>query len=85
MYKNREKYLGPTKMPKKTTEIILFTDGLSLSCASISLRKLQLYGLGIIVGYNIRPDLINNTIIDASQSSSCVSYYDYSEYVQNLK
>ena len=40
MYKNREKYLGPTKMPKKPTEIILFTDGLSLSCASISLRKL---------------------------------------------
>ena len=85
MYKTRDKYLESTKMPKKPTEIILFTDGLSLSCASISLRKLQLYGLGIIVGYNIRPDLINKTIIDASQSSSSVSYYDYSEYVQNLK
>ena len=85
MYKTRDKYLGSERKLKKPTEIILFTDGLSLSCASISLRKLQLYGLGIIVGYNIRPDLINQTIIDASQSSSSVSYYEYSENVQNLK
>ena len=82
MDKTRRKYID--KNTKKPTEIIIYTDGLSLSCASISLRKLQLYGLAIVVGYNIRPDLIN-TKFDASQSSSSVSYYEYSENVQNLK
>ena len=81
--KTRKKYINNNT--KKPTDILIFTDGLSVSCASMSLRKLQLFGLGIVVGYNIRPDLINKMKIDASQSSSSVSYYEYSENVQNLK
>ena len=82
MDKTREKYAN--MKTKKPTDIILFTDGLSVSCSSISIRKLQIHGLAILVGYNIKPDLKNKKI-DASQCSSGVGYFDYTETVQNLR
>ena len=83
MEKKRRKYLGTNKT-KKPTEIIIFTDGFAFSCSSIFIRKMQIHGSAIIVGYNIRPDLVNKAL-DASQSSSDVSLFDFSENANNLR
>ena len=68
---------------KKPTEIIIFTDGYSLSCTSSLITELQTYGSAIIVGYNPRPDL-SKKYFDASQSNSGVNTYKEFKYVQNL-
>ena len=59
---------------RKPTEIIVFTDGFSFSCASYFIKGLQKYGSAIIVGYNPRPDLAD-TKFDSSQSSSGVETF----------
>ena len=79
----RRLYLDTGKT-KKPTEIIIFTDGLSFSCTSVYIKGLQTHGGAIIVGYNIRPDLIN-TKIDASLSNSPVGTFDSAESVKHLR
>ena len=61
----RRKYFSTMKT-KKPKEIIIFTDGYSFSCASSLITGLQIYGVAIIVGYNLRPDLEKKDF-DASQ------------------
>ena len=68
---------------RKPTEIIVFTDGYSFSCTSIFIKGMQVHGAGIIVGYNSRPDLVEEKY-DASQSNSDVETFSYSEYIKNL-
>ena len=83
MEKKRKEYLltGKTKKP---TEIIVFTDGYSFSCASDFIRGLQVKGHGIMVGYNSRPDL-NKSDFDASQSNSGLEEFKHSKYFEDLK
>ena len=83
MEKKRKEYLSSGKT-KKPTEIIVFTDGYSFSCASDFIRGLQAQGHGIIVGYNARPD-INISDFDASQSNSGGDSFEISENAKNLK
>ena len=79
----RREYLK-TQNTKKPTEIIVFTDGYSFSCTSTFIKGLQVHGAGIIVGYNSRPDLVEEKY-DASQSNSAVETFRHSEYIQNLE
>ena len=81
--KKRVEYLKTGKT-KKPTDILVFTDGYSFSCTSIFIKGLQVYGHGIIVGYNTRPGL-DKSDFDASQSNSAVETFDISENVQNLR
>ena len=83
MEKKRKEYLSTGKT-KKPTDIIIFTDGYSFSCASLFIRGIQVHGHGIVIGYNSRPDF-NKSDFDASQSNSGVNTFDNIEYVQNLK
>ena len=69
---------------KKPTEVIVFTDGYSFSCTSVFIKGLQVHGAAILVGYNSRPDLVEKKY-DASQSSSGIDSFPYSEYIQNLE
>ena len=82
MEKRRKEFLskGNTRKP---TDIIVFTDGYSFSCASILIKDLQIHGSAIIVGYNSRPG--NNTKFDSSLSPSQVKYFEYQENVKKLK
>ena len=73
-----------TMKTKKPTEIIIFTDGFSFSCASSLITGLQVYGAAIIVGYNSRPGL-EKKYFDASQSNSGVADYENLEFAKNLK
>ena len=45
---------------------------------------MQIYGYGIIVGFNSKPDL-NKSDFDASQSNSGVEKFEHSNYFKNLK
>ena len=81
MERKRKEYL--TGLTKKPTEILIFTDGYSLSCTSIVIKNLQANGVGIMVGYNSRPDLIEKKF-EASISNSMVEIYANSKYTQNL-
>ena len=83
MEKKRKEYLltGKTKKP---TEILVFTDGYSFSCASDFIRGLQVKGHGIMVGYNSRPGL-NKSDFDASQSNSGVEEFRHSKIFEDLK
>ena len=83
MEKKRREYLS-TGLTKKPTEILIFTDGNSFSCASIVIKGLQTNGVGIMVGYNSRPDLIGKKF-EASISNSGFESYDSSKYRQNLR
>ena len=83
MEKKRKEYLKTGKT-KKPTDILVFTDGYSFSCASDFIKGLQAYGHGIIVGYNARPD-INKSEFDASQSNSGAESFEISENVKNLR
>ena len=83
MEKKRKEYLSK-KYKKKPTDIIIFTDGFSFSCASTFITGIQSYGSAIIVGYNPRPDL-SKKYFDASQSSSYVNQFKSVEYVKNLE
>ena len=78
----RREYIK-TQKTKKPTEIIVFTDGYSFSCTSLFIKGLQVHGAAILVGYNSRPDLVEEKY-DASQSNSAVETFPYSEYIQNL-
>ena len=82
MEKNKRQYISEGKT-KKPTEIIVFTDGFSFSCASTLMTRLQVHGSAIVVGYNSRPDL-DKKYFDASQSNSGVYPYENLEYVKNL-
>ena len=81
MEKKRREYLETNKT-KKPTEIIVFTDGYSFSCTSVFIKGLQVHGAAILVGYNSRPDLVEEKY-DASQSNSAVETFPFSEYIQN--
>ena len=83
MEAKRRAYLETGKA-KKPTETIVFTDGFSFSCSSAYIKGLQVYGASILVGYNIRPDLMN-TKLDASQSNSAVEVFGFTEQIKNLK
>lgn len=83
MEKKRREYLETNKT-KKPTEIIVFTDGYSFSCTSVFIKGLQVHGAAILVGYNSRPDLVEEKY-DASQSNSAVETFPFSEYIQNLQ
>ena len=72
------------KKTKKPTEVLVFTDGYSFSCASDFIRGLQVQGYGIIVGYNAKPN-IDKLDFDASQSNSGVDRFRYSKYSENLQ
>ena len=81
MEKKRREYLeGKVKKP---TEVIVFTDGYSFSCTSVFIKGLQVHGSAILVGYNSRPDLVEEKY-DASQSNSAVETFSHSEHIQNL-
>ena len=80
--KKRKEYLKTGKT-KKPTEIIIFTDGYSFSCASILIKSLQMKGGAITVGYFSRPDLVKSKY-DASQSNSGVSGFDFTEQMKSL-
>lgn len=72
---------------KKPLEIIIFTDGLSLSAASMLIKGIQNNGGAIIVGYGGNP---NEIIFDSSQSPSSYFTTDYwedeiSNNIQNLQ
>ena len=82
MEKKRREYLATNKT-KKPTEIIVFTDGFSFSCASVFIKGLQVYGSAIIVGYNSLPN-ISKIDFDASQSNSAVEHFVDSKYIENL-
>lgn len=82
MEKHRKEYLKTGKL-KKPTEILIFSDGYSFSCASYFTKELQIHGSAIVAGYNIRPDLVN-TVIDASQSNSPPDIFSTTEYSKNL-
>ena len=82
MEKHRKEY-AKTGKARKPTEILIFTDGYSFSCASYFTKELQIYGAAIIAGYNIRPDLVN-TVIDASQSNSPPDIFPTTEYTKTL-
>ena len=82
MEKNRRKYIS-SNHTKKPTEIIVYTDGYSFSCASILIKGLQVYGSAIIVGYNAKPDITSKDDFDASLSNSAVKRIN-NEYTNNL-
>ena len=82
MEKKRKEYLS-TGFTKKPTEILIFTDGNSFSCTSIVIKGLQMSGIGIMVGYNSRPDLIGQKF-EASISNSIVGLFSSSKYIENL-
>ena len=83
MEAKRRAYLKTGKA-KKPTETIVFTDGFSFSCSSAYVKGLQVHGAAILVGYNIRPDLMN-TSLDASQSNSAVEAFSFSDQIKSLK
>ena len=83
MEKKRLEFLK-TGNTKKPTEILVFTDGAAFSCGSDFIRGLQVYGYGIIVGFNSRPGL-NKSDFDASQSNSGVEKFQHSKYAKNLE
>ena len=83
MEKKRKEYLL-TGRTKKPTEILIFTDGYSISCTSIVIKGLQANGVGILVGYNSKPDLIGKKF-EASISNSIVDLYGSSKYSKNLE
>ena len=83
MERKRLEYLK-TGHTKKSTEVLVFTDGAAFSCGSDFIRELQIYGYGIIVGYNSKPGL-NKSDFDASQSNSGVESFEHSKYSKNLE
>ena len=83
MERKRVEFLE-TKNTKKPTEVLVFTDGASFSCGGDFIRGLQVYGYGIIVGFNSRPGL-KKSEFDSSQSNSGVEKFDHSKYAQSLK
>ena len=83
MEKKRKEYLKTGKT-KKPTEIIIFTDGFSFSCASTFIKSLQFRGGAITVGYHSRPDLVKSKY-DASQSNSAVEVFQFTEQIKKLE
>ena len=83
MEKKRIEFLKTGKT-KKSTEVLVFTDGAAFSCGSDFIRELQIYGYGIIVGFNSKPDL-KKSDFDASQSNSGVEKFEHSNYSKNLE
>jgi hypothetical protein len=59
------------KHKRKSTEIIVFTDGFSFSATSMLIKFLQYYGGGIVVGYFGNPKI--NTTFDSSLSPSAIT------------
>ena len=83
MEKKRLEFLKTGKT-KKSTEVLVFTDGAAFSCGSDFIRELQIYGFGIMVGFNSKPD-IEKSDFDASQSNSGVERFEHSPYSKNLE
>ena len=81
MEKRRKEFLSKGKT-RKPTDIIVFTDGYSFSCASVFIKDLQIHGSAIIVGYNSKPG--NDTKFDSSMSSSSIQHFKYQENVKKL-
>ena len=54
---------------RKPTEILIFTDGYTLSSAAFFIKYLQKNGGGIVVGYSGNPKN-NNSVFDSGQSAS---------------
>ena len=69
-----------TKYIRKPTEIIIFTDGFSFSGTSFFIKKTQLNGGAIIVGYGGNPNLDS---FDSSQSPSFVASSSYKDDLTN--
>ena len=69
--KKIEQIKSKLKHKRTPTDIIVLTDGLALSAASIFLKNIYKSGAGIIIGYNSYPYL-SNDIFDISQSPSLV-------------
>ena len=80
---NRRKYIA-TNHTKKPTEIIIYTDGYSFSCASILIKGLHIYGSAIVVGYNAKPDITSKEDFDSSVSNSGMEAFKNSQYTKNL-
>ena len=83
MEKKRLEYLKTGKT-KKSTKVLVFTDGAAFSCGSDFIRGPQIYGIGIMVGFNSKPD-IEKSDFDASQSNSGVERIEHSPYSKNLE
>ena len=71
---------------RKPTDILIFTDGYSFSARSTFIKKVQLNGGAIIIGYRGNPNLNK---FDSSQSPSSVfstedSKDDLSKQITNL-
>ena len=75
-----------SKNLKKSTDILIFTDGFCFSACSGFIKAFQNTGGAIIVGYNGNPNITIPKEFDGSQSSSSVSGFDSEEYyaLQNL-
>ena len=72
-----------TKKTRKPTDIIIFTDYLSISATSIFIKGFQETGGAIVVGYFGNP-LERNKKYDAAISSSGVSNLEWTPYCMNL-
>jgi hypothetical protein len=83
MERKRLEYLKTGKT-KKPTEIIVFTDGAAFICGSDFITGLQVYGYGIVVGFNSKPGLKKEEF-DSSQSNSGVEKFKHSVYTKNLE
>ena len=65
-----EKIRSEMKNKRKPTDIIVFTDGYTLSSAAFFVKYLQNNGGGIVVGYSGNPNIDNSTVFDSGQSAS---------------
>jgi hypothetical protein len=68
---------------KKSTDIIIFTDGFSFSATSLFIKGFQKTGGAITVGFNGNPQL-SDDLFDASQSPTNIQDFKESVYYQNL-
>ena len=82
LHKKRKEMLD-TKKTRKPTDIIIFTDYLSVSATSIFIKGFQETGGAIVVGYFGNP-LERNKKYDAAISSSGVSNLEWTPYCMNL-
>ena len=70
---------------KRSTDILIYTDGFSFSATSYFIKGFQNTGGAIIVGYNGNPKIEGTKEFDGSQSPSAVSSFDVEEYYNLLR
>jgi len=77
---SRRKVIYDSGIPKRPTDIIIFTDGFSFSATSLFIKGFQKTGGAITVGFNGNPTL-SNDLFDASQSpTNVMTFQNTAEY-----